>query len=427
MARDVRQVVAGLLTGSMLIMLCNMVKRDHFDPIYVIILNLQIQNGKQDDHIQKSEEEEGDDDEVYMSFKNLAEVKFPGLRLTTSLVLPRRPGDDGTGPSAPHHQIADAVVVVKYLRATLVLPEIRGTKAGHKRQFGDIYDTKRFMTSLDGTIEVVKDPPMEASKVNITNIKVPLTVTKDFIASKIQPIFKSKGNLMLSTDLSSSTLAKAKEIIKKDNVKIDQNVKMDPYACLAIFGSLELQLELNQLVSTMVGTLRSLSYKTNGQFVAVDLKVESLASMCKGNVMKSKHCFNAKEIGEFLKKIGFQRHATIYLTQSGWHSSLDDFRKMFPNTFTKDAIIPAYEKAKYQITKNSEFEKVIDFQICTQADVFVPTISNLFYTNVVAKRIALGKTEVFDPTQKASASSAVVDYVSPYISKKSHWAYSCFC
>lgn len=36
MARDVRQVVAGLLTGSMLIMLCNMVKRDHFDPIYVV-------------------------------------------------------------------------------------------------------------------------------------------------------------------------------------------------------------------------------------------------------------------------------------------------------------------------------------------------------------------------------------------------------
>ncbi|KAK4369991.1 hypothetical protein RND71_009466 [Anisodus tanguticus] len=324
-------------------------------------------------------------------------------------------------------QIADAVVVAKYLGATLVLPEIRGTKTGHKRQFGDIYDTKRFMTSLDGTIEVVKDPPMEASNVNITNIKVPLMVTKDFIASKIQPIFKSKGSLMLSTDLSFSTLAKAKEIIKKDNVKIDQNVKMDPYACLAIFGALELQQELNQLVSTMVGTLRSLSYKTNGQFVAVDMKVESLASMCKGNVMKSKHCFNAKEIAEFLKKIGFQRHATIYLTQSGWHSSLDDFRKIFPNTFTKDAIIPAYEKAKYQITKDSEFEKVIDFQLCTQADVFVPTISNLFYTNVVAKRIASGKTEVLDPTQKASSSFAVVDYVSPYISKKSHWAYSCFC
>ncbi|KAK4343409.1 hypothetical protein RND71_036503 [Anisodus tanguticus] len=30
---------------------------------------------------------------------------FPGLRLITSLVLPRRSGDDGTDPSAPHYQV----------------------------------------------------------------------------------------------------------------------------------------------------------------------------------------------------------------------------------------------------------------------------------------------------------------------------------
>ncbi|KAK4359546.1 hypothetical protein RND71_021775 [Anisodus tanguticus] len=33
-------------------------------------------------------------------------TKFPSLRLTTSLVLPRHPGDDGTGPLEPHHQSA---------------------------------------------------------------------------------------------------------------------------------------------------------------------------------------------------------------------------------------------------------------------------------------------------------------------------------
>ncbi|XP_059287066.1 protein MANNAN SYNTHESIS-RELATED 1-like [Lycium ferocissimum] len=424
MARDVRQVVAGLLTGSMLIMLCNMVKRDHFDPIYVENLSVQydlIKVSKQS--LVKLSDTNGGLWRDNLSLKpcwrkplSTNEAQAKGYIFFT---LTDNPEDHVT-------QIADAVVVAKYLGATLVLPEIRGTKRGNKRQFGDIYDIERFNTSLNGTVQIVKDPPLEASNVNITNIKVPFMVTKDFIASKIQPIFNSKGNLMLSTDLSSSTMAKAKEIIKKDNVK--RTPSMDPNACLAIFGSLELQQELNQLVSTMVGTLRSLSYKTNGQFVAVDLKVESLASMCRGNVMKSKHCFDAKEIGEFLKKIGFQRHATIYLTQSGWHSSLDDFRKMFPNSFTKDAIIPAYERAKYQITKDSEFEKVVDFQICTQADVFVPTISNMFYTNVVAKRIASGKTEVLDPTQKGSSSFATaVDYVSPYISKKLHWAYSCFC
>ncbi|KAM3300964.1 protein MANNAN SYNTHESIS-RELATED 1 [Capsicum chacoense] len=423
MARDVRQVLAGLLTGSMLIMLCNMVKRDHFDPIYVENLSVQY------DLIKVSKQSlvklsDGTSGGIWRENLSLKPCWRKPLSTTNEeqakgyifLTLTDNPEDHVT-------QIAGAVVVAKYLGAILVLPEIKGTKTGHKRQFGDIYDTERFITSLDGTIKVVKDPPIEESRVNITNIKVPFMVTKDFIASKIQPKFKSKGNLMVSTDLSPSTMTKAKEIIKKDNVK------MDPYACLAIFGSFELQPELNQLVNSMIGTLRSLSYNTNGQFVAVDLKVESLGNLCKGNVIKTKNCFDPKEIGEFLKKIGYQRHTTIYLTQSGWHSSLDDFRKNFPNTFTKDAIIPAYEKAKYHITKSSEFEKVIDFQICIQADVFVPTVSNLFYTNVVAKRIASGKTEVLDPTQKASSASstAAVNYVSPYISKKSHWAYSCFC
>ncbi|KAJ8559501.1 hypothetical protein K7X08_003559 [Anisodus acutangulus] len=36
--------------------------------------------------------------------KSIEITGFSGLRLTTSLVLPRSPGDDGTGPSAPHHQ-----------------------------------------------------------------------------------------------------------------------------------------------------------------------------------------------------------------------------------------------------------------------------------------------------------------------------------
>ncbi|XP_009785320.1 protein MANNAN SYNTHESIS-RELATED 1-like [Nicotiana sylvestris] len=418
MARDVRQVVAGLLTGSMLMMLCNMVKRDHFDPLVVENLSVQydvIKVSKQS-LIKLSDTSRGS---LLMESHSLKPCWRKPLTINEEqskgyifFTLTESPEDHVT-------QIADAVVVAKYLGATLVLPEIRGTKTGHKRQFGDIYDIKRFMTSLDGIVQVVKDPPMESSKVNITNIKVPSMVNQDFIASKIQPIFKAKKNLFLSTEFQSSNLAKAKEI--------DHNIKMDPNACLAIFGSLDLQQELNQLVSTMVGTLRSLSYKTNGQFVALDLKVEALESMCKGNVIKTKHCYNAKEIGEFLKKIGFQRHTTIYLTQNGWHKSLDALREIFPNTFTKDAIIPAYEKAKYQITKSPEFEKVIDFQICTQADVFVPTISNLFYTNVVAKRIASEKTEVLVPSQKVSTSSAAMEYVSPYISKKSHWAYSCFC
>ncbi|KAL7137129.1 hypothetical protein ABFS83_10G072500 [Erythranthe nasuta] len=46
-------------------------------------------------------------------------------------------------------------------------------------------------------------------------------------------------------------------------------------------------------------------------------------------------CYNGERIREFLKKIGFHEDTTVYLTQAGWHTSLNALRNVFPNTFTK--------------------------------------------------------------------------------------------
>ncbi|KAK4357592.1 hypothetical protein RND71_023202 [Anisodus tanguticus] len=58
---------------------------------------------------------------------------FPGLRLTTSLVLPRRPGDNGTGPSAPHHQIKRIMNIISYssLNSPLLPPSVLLAKINH--------------------------------------------------------------------------------------------------------------------------------------------------------------------------------------------------------------------------------------------------------------------------------------------------------
>lgn len=87
--------------------------------------------------------------------------------------------------------------------------------------------------------------------------------------------------------------------------------------------------------------------------------------------------------------------------------------------------MPAEKVAKSLISESSEFAKVIDFHICSQSDVFIPAFSSLFYTNVVGERIASGKTNILVPSQANSVEA--VEYISPYITKKSHSAYSCFC
>lgn len=90
--------------------------------------------------------------------------------------------------------------------------------------------------------------------------------------------------------------------------------------------------------------------------------------------------------------------------------------------------MPAEKKPKFLRSRNSEFEKAIDFYICSESDVFIPSVYGLFYANVVGKRIASGKTQILIPALATSVSSAPVsEYVSRYITAKGHFAYSCFC
>ncbi|TKW33935.1 hypothetical protein SEVIR_2G271530v4 [Setaria viridis] len=59
------------------------------------------------------------------------------------------------GPEYHISQITDAVVVARYLGATLVLPDIRGNELGNKRKFQDMYNVDKFMRNLEGVVEVI--------------------------------------------------------------------------------------------------------------------------------------------------------------------------------------------------------------------------------------------------------------------------------
>ncbi|KAK3038284.1 hypothetical protein RJ639_029872, partial [Escallonia herrerae] len=305
--------------------------------------------------------------------------------------------------------IADAMVVARFLGATLVLPDIIG-KSGDKRKFGEFYDINKFVRSLDGVIKVAKHQPAEVPSRKLVVVRVPNMVSKDYVAANLESLFRRKGKLRVTSYFPSLNRTKA-----------ESTEHMNPYSCLAMFDTLHLQSRLQEVVDSAIEKLQVSSRKSNGQFIAVDLSAEKcLESGATGR----KSCYDALEIGQFLMKIGFHRDVTIYVTQSGWNRSLDPLRDIFPNTYTKDNILREDEKAKLN-SQSSEFGRIIDFHICSQSDVFVPAFDSLFYKNVVGRRIASGKTQVLVPAELSSASAS--DYTSPYISKKSHFAYSCFC
>lgn len=93
----------------------------------------------------------------------------------------------------------------------------------------------------------------------------------------------------------------------------------------------------------------------------------------------------------------------------------------------QEDILPFDKKDKFLDSGNSELEKTLDFYICSQSDVFVPAISGLFYANVAGKRIASGRNQILVPAQISDPSASAPDFISHYVSKKNHLAYSCFC
>jgi len=194
------------------------------------------------------------------------------------------------------------------------------------RKFEEIYDVDQFVKSLDGVVKVVKGLPDDVSIRDFAVVKVPNRVSDDHIAEQIKPVFKTNSNIRLATFFPSVNMRKTTKISASDSV-----------ACLAMFGTLQLQPEVNEVVDSMIERLRTLSRKSNGQFIAVDLRVEILEKKgCHGSSSAgTKSCFSAQEIAIFLRKMGFDKDTTIYLTQPRWDESLDVLKDIFPKTYTK--------------------------------------------------------------------------------------------
>ncbi|KAG5026195.1 hypothetical protein GLYMA_08G222300v4 [Glycine max] len=415
MGVDLRQVVAGVLTLTMFVMLIHMIKRDHFDAVHDKLPGTEDVGFESTNfdttHVRKNIGIwKGDADELNPCWAKPSEdnAETEGF-VTFSLT---------NGPEYHISQIADAVLVARSLGATLVIPDIRGSQPGDKRNFEDIYDANVFMKSMEGVVRVVKDLPSHVTTHKIAAVKVPNRVTEEYIAQHVEPIYRSKGSVRLATYFPSINMKKAGEKSDADSV-----------ACLAMYGSLELQQETHDLVDSMVERLKTLSRKSDGQFIAVDLRVEMLNKKgCQGSDSeKEKSCFNAQEVAVFLRKIGFEKDTTIYVTQSRWDESLDSLKDLFPKTYTKESIIPADKKKKFLDSEDSELEKVIDFYISSESDVFVPAISGLFYANVAGKRIGSGKSQILVPANIPDSSASASSFLSHYVSKKNHFAYSCYC
>ncbi|KAF3338856.1 GDP-fucose protein O-fucosyltransferase [Carex littledalei] len=316
-----------------------------------------------------------------------------------------------TGPEHHISQVTDAVVIARYLGATLVLPDIRGRQVGQRRNFGDIYDVDKLISALTGIVRVTKDLPADMATRQPAILRIKNRVSEYKIEKQIQPIFRRNNYLRLALIYQSASF---------ESKQLYTNKELLATACVAMFQSLELQPELQKTGDKIIQRLRELGAKSNGEYVAVDLKSSCLLDGVAGR----KRCYSASEVASFFKKAGFSEETVVYLTEAFWHESLNPLKDAFPKTYTKDDIIPAEKKDQFLIPGNEDLEKALDIHVCSKSDTFVAAVYGPSYSYISGRRIASGRSRILLVSDRWAQNS---DFASPFVSKKSHVAHSCYC
>ncbi|GKD72388.1 hypothetical protein Tco_1330670, partial [Tanacetum coccineum] len=131
-------IVAGVLTLIMFLMLAHMIKRDHFDaPPPPHHLHVRNHAGRHDNSYSEQSFALGGDGQLWKPDGLTNVVLKP---CWSKPVLEEEEEQEESrgfvtfsltnGPEYHISQIANAVVVARYLRATLIIPDIRGTQPG---------------------------------------------------------------------------------------------------------------------------------------------------------------------------------------------------------------------------------------------------------------------------------------------------------
>lgn len=189
-----------------------------------------------------------------------------------------------------------------------------------------MYDVHKFILKLNGSVNIASRRPPEISDRKLPIARIPSLISEAYVTAKIEPLFKRKGNLKIET-----------YFLTPNMTKVEGMKYMNPVSCMVVFEALQFQAGLQELTDSVLEKLKTLNRESHGRFIAVDWRAEILGTeRCQGTTANGKKsCFSAQEVGQFLDKIGFEKNTTIYLTQDGWHNSLDALTNTFPNTYTK--------------------------------------------------------------------------------------------
>ncbi|CAN6466996.1 unnamed protein product [Victoria cruziana] len=317
--------------------------------------------------------------------------------------------------------MAEAVVVAKHLGATLLLPTIKNSENEPNGQFDNIYHPGNFIKSLQGVLRVVGRLPDDLNSVSPAVISVPYEAAPSFIEEHIRPALKRNAFVILGNFF-----------VSRNKMKEEPLPELEALRCLVMYKALQFHPSVTRLGDHIISRLREAGESAGGHFACIDLSTDgTIHKNCSSSteaseLPKTRKCVDIAGIGTFMLNFGFEDDTAIYVTQSRHDANLEPLINILKNVHTKEYSMPFNEEKQVLYSGSTQFEKALDYYICSRSDLFVPTVSNMFYSNVAGERIRLQNTHILVPSLQCRSTNFSACF-SRYVTDKDHFVYKCLC
>ncbi|KAG8385790.1 hypothetical protein BUALT_Bualt03G0081900 [Buddleja alternifolia] len=338
--------------------------------------------------------------------------------------------------------VCNAVAVARLLNATLVLPKFMYSSVWTDvSQFGDIYQEKHFINSLNPDIRIIKELPLEFQSLDleaigsvVTDADVVKEAKPSFYLKYILPIlhlnrvvhFVGFGNRLASDPIPRELqrlrcrcnfhalrfVPKIQEVgalliqrMRQNDTGVGRldNFLVGPYAASKLNGrkprvakasylALHLRFEIDMVAHSLCEfgggkeERRELEAYREIHFPALIEQKKTKMFPSPTELRSEGLCpLMPEETVLMLAALGFNRRTHIYLAGAhiyGGKSRLAALTTLFPNLVTKESLLSSTEIKPF--ANFSSQLAALDFIVCTAADMFAMTDSGSQFSSLVA-------------------------------------------
>lgn len=319
--------------------------------------------------------------------------------------------------------VCNAVLTARIMNATLVLPQLDNSFWHDESGFSGIYDVDHFITTLKNDVRVVHSLPTmwgyekKRIRLNPFTLHPPLNASVKWYETVVLEKMKEHGAVYLTpfshhleVDLDNQEYQRLRCRVNYHALRFTHNVRnlsnliVEELRSEGPYMSIQIGFETDMLsfagcpgVSNIADLNESAEEDTHADKDLGSSERQSLGD-CP---------FTPKQVGLFLRALGFNNSTLIYLAAGksyiGGESFLDPLRSMFPLLETRSTVAMREGLPLVNEADGGLVGPAIDYMVCLLSDIFIPAYAgpSEIAKNLIGQRLYYGFRTTLLPDRKA--------------------------